>query len=167
MDEVATGTVGLTLRQQAWNSEVGSRILDPNHPLTERLPAREMGTRERLNPSFYVDDPGATVLAEYQGSGLPSIAVRNFGNWQLRVRGRSRPAPGTAARASAAMRASTLYASAGEDVITVGNGWITVHASRDGQRTLRLPASQAVYDMQEQRVVAEDTKSIAISCGWA
>ena len=149
--------MGLTLRQQAWNSEVGSRILDPNHPLTERLPAREIGTRERLNPSFYVDDPGATVLAEYQGSGLPSIAARNFGNWRSVFVG-DPVLPLELLRGICRYAGVHLYASAGEDVITIGNGWITVHASRDGQRTLRLPTSQAIYDMQEQRVVAEDTK---------
>ena len=157
MEEVATGTVGLTLRQQAWNSEVGSRILDPNHPLTERLPGRELGTRERLNPSFYVDDPGATVLAEYHGSCLPSIAVRNFGNWRSVFVG-DPVMPLELLRGICRYAGVHLYASAGEDVITIGNGWISVHASRDGQRTLRLPFAQALYDMQEQRLVAEDTK---------
>ena len=157
MEEVATGTVGLTLRQQAWNSEIGSRILDPNHILTERLQGRELGTRERLNPSFYVDDPGATVLAEYQSSGLASIAVRNFGTWKSVFIG-DPVLPLELLRGICRYAGVTLYAPAGEDVVTVGNGWITVHAVRDGQRTLRLATSQAIYDMHERRVMAEDTR---------
>lgn len=157
MEEVAAGVVGITLRPQAWNSEVGSRILDAGHPLTERLGTRDLGTRERLNPSFYVDDPGATVLAEYQGSGLPSLAVRNVGNWKSVFVG-DPTLPLELLRGICRYAGVPLYASAGEDIVTVGNGWVTVHAVRDGQRTLRLPSSQAIYDVQERRVVAEDTR---------
>ena len=157
MEEVAAGVVGITLRPQAWNSEVGSRVLDASHPLTERLGTRDLGTRERLNPSFYVDDPGATVLAEYQGSGLPSLAVRNMGNWKSVFVGD--PAlPLELLRGICRYANVPLYASAGDDIITVGNGWVVVHGTRDGQRTLRLPTSQAIYDLQEQRIVAEDTR---------
>ncbi len=157
MEEVAAGVVGITLRPQAWNSEVGSRILDAGHPLTERLGTRDLGTRERLNPSFYVDDPGATVLAEYQGSGLPSLAVRNVGSWKSVFVG-DPILPLELLRGICRYAGVPLYAAAGEDIVTVGNGWVTVHAVRDGQRTLRLPSSQAIYDVQERRVVAEDTR---------
>ncbi len=157
MEDMTTTSVGLILRQQAWNSEVGSRILDPNHLLTERLGGRDIGARERLNPSFYIDDPGATVLAEYHGSGLPSIAVRSFGNWKSVFVG-DPILPLELLRGLCRYAGVPVYVTGGEDVVSVGNGWITVHASRDGQRTLRLPAPQCIYDMHEQRLVGEDTR---------
>ena len=68
LEDGTNGTVGMTLRPQEWNSEIGSRLLDPRHLLLERLTGKELGTRERLNPSYYVADEGAKVLAEY---GIP------------------------------------------------------------------------------------------------
>ena len=157
MEDVATATVGLILRQQAWNSEVGSRITDPNHLLTERLGGRDIGARERLNPSFYVDDPGAAVVAEYHGSGLPSLAARSFGNWKSVFVG-DPILPLELLRGICRYAGVPVYVTGGEDVVSIGNGWITIHASRDGQRTLRLPNAQCIYDMQEKRLVAENSR---------
>src|SRR2546421_6990422 len=66
-DESAHELVGIALRQQSWNSEMGSRITDSRHPITNRIAEREYGVHERINPSFYVDDdePGLVVLSEY------------------------------------------------------------------------------------------------------
>ena len=157
MEDVATATVGLILRQQAYNSEVGSRVLDANHLLTERLGGRDIGARERLNPSFYSDDPGATVVAEYHASGLPSIAARSFGTWKSVFIG-DPILPLELLRGLCRYAGVPVYVTGGEDVVFVGNGWITVHANRDGQRTLRLPTAQSIYDMQERRVVGENTR---------
>ncbi len=82
LEETATGAIGIAIRQQEWNSEVGSRVVDAHHAITDRLQSRDIGVRERLNPSFYIDDPDATVLAEYHGTGVPSIAVKNCGDWK-------------------------------------------------------------------------------------
>ena len=119
---------------------------------------RELGTRERLNPSFYVDDPEATRLAEYQGSGLPSLAARRIRQLEIGLRGRSRSCRWNCCAASAAMRACISGLPQGEDVVSVGNGWITIHGARDGQRTLRLPAMTGLYDLTEQRLVADETR---------
>ena len=80
----ANELLGMSLRAQAWSSEAGSKIVDTRHAITERIPNRELGVRERLNPTFWVDDedPGLTVLAEYAQSGLPSMAVREHRGWK-------------------------------------------------------------------------------------
>ena len=157
MDEAASGIVGLALRQQAWNSEVGSRLVETNHPLTERIGGRDLGTRERLNPSFYVDDEDATTLAEYQGSGLASLAVRNHDDWKAVFVGD--PAlPLELLRGICRYAGVHVWVGGGEDVAYIGNGWVTLHASRDGQRTLRLPTPMACYDATEQRLVSEETR---------
>ena len=156
MEEVAGGSVGLILRQQEWNSEIGSRVIEPNHPLTERLTGREIGTRERINPSFFVDDPDATTLAEYQGSGLSSIAVRDFGKWKSVFVGEP-TLPLEMLRGLCRYAGVNVWLS-GDDVFSAGNGWVSLRGARDGQRTLRLPGSAALYDVIENRLVAENSR---------
>src|SRR5205807_277355 len=74
-EESAHDVIRIALRPQPWNSEVGSRVVESHHAITEKLGQREFGVRERLNPSFYVDDdePGLTILSEYVRAGLPSM----------------------------------------------------------------------------------------------
>ncbi|HLK59206.1 MAG TPA: hypothetical protein VKU00_21780, partial [Chthonomonadaceae bacterium] len=154
LEEAATHIVGMSLRPQEWNSEVGSRIIEPHHVVTERLSGREIGTRERLNPSFYVDDEEATTLAEYQGSGLPSIAVKNCGDWKSVFIGEP-TLPLELLRGICRYAGAHVWASQGDDVMEIGGGWVTVHANREGQRTLRLPDALTVYDLSEGRVVGD------------
>src|SRR5579884_958734 len=155
MEETAHGAIGITLRQQEWNSEVGSRVIEPYHPITERLPSREYGTRERLNPSFYVDDSGAKTLAEYQGSGLPSLAVRDFGTWKSVFVG-DPVLPLELLRGICRYAGVHLWLAHGDDVVMVGNGWGMIHATKDGHRTLRLPTCTGLYDVVERRLVADE-----------
>ncbi len=157
MEEVATNAIGLTLRQQEWNSEVGSRITESQHPLTDRLAGREIGNRERLNPSFYVDDPDAVVLAEYHQTGLPSMAVKNLGSWKSVFVG-DPVLPLELLRGICRYAGVHLWTAGGEDVVTIGNGWVSVHAARDGQRTLRLPLRTGLYDVTMSRLVADETR---------
>lgn len=156
MEEAVTDAVGLILRHQEWNSEIGSRVIEPYHPLTERLNGREIGTRERLNPSFYVDDPEATVLAEYQGSGLPSIAARDFGSWKSVFIGEP-CLPLELLRGLCRYAGVHAWINQGEDVVSVGNGWVMVHTSRDGHRVLRLPEATCLYDLAEHRLISTGT----------
>lgn len=157
MEETATGAVGIVLRQQEWNSEIGSRVIEPYHPVTERLPSRDIGTRERLNPSFYVDDPEATVLAEYHGSGLPSLAVRNLGSWKSVFVG-DPVLPLELLRGVCRYAGVHLWTPQGDDIMAVGNGWVMLHATRDGQRTIRLPEPTGIYDVVERRLVADEAR---------
>jgi hypothetical protein len=157
MEEAATGATGMVLRQQEWNSEVGSRIVEPHHVVTERLSGRDLGTRERLNPSFFVDDTEATTLAEYQGSGLPSLAVKNCGTWKSVFVG-DPVLPLELLRGICRYAGVHVWTTQGEDVASIGNGWVTLHAGRDGQRALRLPEAAAVYDFTEGRLVADGTR---------
>lgn len=157
MEETATGAVGITLRQQEWNSEIGSRIIDQRHPITERVTAKEIGVRERLNPSFFVDDTEATVLAEYQGSGLPSIAVKRCGTWQSVFVGEP-VLTAELLRGICKFAGVHLWTGAGDDVTFVGNGVVTIHASRDGHRALRLPSATGLYDLGERRLIGDEVR---------
>jgi hypothetical protein len=168
MDETATGVVGMRLRQQPWNSEIGSRVIETNHPLTDRLHGRELGARERLNPSFYVDDPAATILAEYQTSGLASLAVKNMGDWRSVFVG-DPVLPLELLRGICRYAGVHLWTGGGEDVVEVGDGWVLLHAARDGQRTLRLREPSALYDMTERRLIADEARDyrFALRTGYS
>ena len=157
VEESATGVTGIALRPQEWNSEVGSRVVDTHHPLTERLNGREVGAKERLNPSFYVDDPEASVLAEYQGSGLPSIAVKNMGDWKSVFVG-DPVLPVDLLRGICRYASVHVWAPQGDDIIDIGCGHVTIHAVRDGNKTIRLPESTGLYSVTDSRHIAEETR---------
>ncbi len=151
MLETATSTVGILLRQQPWNSRIGSHFLDNNHPITRSLGNREYGTRERLNPSFYVEDTEAVALAEYHGSGLPSVAVKEMPGWKSIFVGEPLLTAGL-------LRGICQYAGVhtycdAEDVLDEGCGWLTMHICKDGNRVLRVPAYTPLYDLTHRNTV--------------
>ena len=156
-EESAAGIIGIALRSQEWNSEVGSRVVDTHHALTERLNGREIGVRERLNPSYYVDDADSTVLAEYHGSGLPSIAVKNQGTWKSVFIGEP-VLPLDLLRGICRYAGVHVWTPQGEDIVDIGCGHVTIHAVRDGNKTIRLPESMGLYSVTDSRHIAEETR---------
>jgi hypothetical protein len=46
----------------------------------------------------------------------------------------------------------------GDDVAFIGNGWLTVHAHRDGHRAIRTPEPAALYDITDRRLVGSDVR---------
>lgn len=157
VDEVASDPVGMSLRLQAWNSEVGSRVIEPAHAVTEGLASREIGTRERLSPSFYVDDPHAIPLAEYHGTGLISLAVKNLGSWKSVFVGD----PGLSVellRGICRYAGVPLWTPQSDDIVEIGNGWAAFHMARDGQRILRLPTSTGLYDVTERQLISDSLR---------
>ncbi|MCS6776039.1 MAG: hypothetical protein RMJ43_04415 [Chloroherpetonaceae bacterium] len=157
MEETATATVGITLRQQEWNSELGSRVLKPDHPLTAYMTQREYGIRERLNPSFFVDDPDAVAIAEYQGSGLTSLAVKTLGDWQSVFVG-DPCLPLELLRGICRFAGVHVWTPQGDDVVSIGDGWVMLHATRDGHRVLQLPEPTALYDLGGQQFIADEAR---------
>ncbi len=151
VDDAAGGSVGIVLRRQPYDSEVGSKILETNHPITRRMSGKDYGTRRRLNPSLFADDAAATVLAEYAQSGLPSIVVKEMHGWKSIFVGDPMLTP-ELLRGICMFAGVPLYTDQ-EDIVNVGNGWISLHASRDGHRTVRLPEPSGLYDLLENRMV--------------
>lgn len=162
MEESSAGVTGFTLRQQAWNSEMGSRIIDSRHALTDRLNSRELGTRERLNPSFYVDDEAAVNLAEYQSSCLTSLAVKELDGWKSVFVG-DPVLPLELLRGICRYAGVHLWTPQGDDVASIGNGFVTIHANTDGGRTLHLPDYTALYDMCTERLISDNIREYRYS----
>lgn len=146
--------VGMSLRRQPWHSEVGSRFVESRHPITERMQERTLGIRERLNPSFYVDDdaPGIVRLAEYQQTGFTSVAVREMQDWRSVFCGE--PAVSAElARGLCRYAGVHLYTSDVADYVYAGPGWLVHHSTRDGVRTVAPPPGLSLYDVVEDHLV--------------
>lgn len=163
-DDSAMEIVGISVRQQPWNSEVGSRITDTRHPITEQLQAKTIGIRERLNPSFYVDDdaPNVTVLAEYAQTGHPSIAVRQYNSWRSVFCGEP-TLTAELLRGLCHYAGVHLYTANADDFVYAGNGWATIHSTKDGPKSISLPSGCSLYDLVEQKVVADDLSEYRFS----
>lgn len=148
--------LGFSLRPQAWLSEIGSRTTDVRHPITESIRDRIIGQRERLSPSYYVDDdsPGIITLAEYAQSGLPSLVVREFGEWRSVFCGEPTLSQ-ELLRGLCRYAGVHLYTPGAEEYVYANSGWLTVHAIRDGQRTVRPRPGEALYDLDAEALVSE------------
>ncbi len=153
-EDSPTDLVAMSLRRQPWHSEVGSKLADGRHPITDRTQERALGIRERLNPSFYVDDdaPGIVRLAEYTQTGLTSVAVREMQDWRSVFCGE--PAiSAELARGLCRYAGVHLYTLDTADFIYAGPGWLVHHATRDGMRTIAPPPGLSLYDIVEDRLV--------------
>jgi hypothetical protein len=151
--------IGMTLRQQSWSTEVGSRVVDTRHPITDRLQEKTLGVRERLNPSFYIDDdsPDLTLLAEYLQTGQPSMGVRRLADWRSVFIGE--PTLTTdLVRGLCRYAGVHLYTGGMDDFVFAGNGWLTIHTTRDGNRSLLLPPDSSLYDLNGGRLVGENLR---------
>ena len=152
--------VGMSLRQQPWNSRVGSQISEQRHLITERLRSgKRIGQEDVLNPSFAVSDPQATILAEYGTTGAPSLAVREhqsgwksvfFGDPHLTVE---------LLRGLFAYAGVPLYNTQDDVVFASDDGVLNVHTQYTGQRTIQLPRRATVWDVMENRIVLVDGRS--------
>ncbi len=157
--ENVSDLIGMSLRPQEWNSECGSRIVDSRHPVTARLRRRELGNRERRNPSISVVDDDATPLAVYQQSGAVSIAARNHSDWRSVFCGEL--ALSTEWFQGLCRYADVhLFTSGESDVVYADGGWLTIHADRPGTRIISLPPSDGeqneLYDLVAKRLVPTD-----------
>jgi hypothetical protein len=115
---------------------------------------RTFGLRERLNPSFYVDDDshGIARLAEYVQTGFTSLAVREFQEWRSVFCGEPTIGP-ELARGLCRYAGVHLYTLDTADYVYAGPGWLTHHATRDGVRTIVPPPGLSLYDIVEDRLV--------------
>ena len=148
---------GITLRQQSWNSEMSSHLLDTRHPITEGIKERQFGVKERINPSFYVDDEDrdVVILAEYNQSGLPSMAARKMDGWRSVFCGEVALTQ-ELFRGLCRYAGAHLFTSNSDDYVFAGNGMMMLIASRDGQRNISVPRGNSLYDILDRRLVAED-----------
>lgn len=152
---------GIAIKAQPWNSEMGSIISNDRNPISERLRNKQIGVRERVNPSFYVLDERAVVLGEYIQTGLPSIAVKEMGTWRSVFIGERQLSVDL-------LRGLCRYAgvhvwSQSSDIVRVAPPLLAVHSVGDGVVHLQFPQRQMVYDLTEGRLLAEEANSLRLN----
>ncbi|MDW8104968.1 MAG: beta-galactosidase [Armatimonadota bacterium] len=152
---------GIAIKAQPWNNEMGSVISNDRHPISERLRNKQVGVRERINPSFYVLDEKATVLGEYIQTGLPSIAVKEMGEWRSVFIGERQ-------LSVELLRGLCRYAgvhvwSQSSDIVRVAPPFLAVHSIGDGTVHLQLPQRMMVYDLTEGRLLAEEAAHLRLN----
>lgn len=152
---------GIAIKVQPWNSETGTVISNDRHPISERLRNKQVGVRERVNPSFYVLDEKVTVLGEYIQTGLPSIAVKDMDEWRSVFIGER-------LLNVELLRGLCRYAgvhvwSQSSDIVRVAPPLLAIHSIGDGTVHLQLPRRMAAYDLTEGRLLAEDASSLRLN----
>ncbi len=165
-----TEIVGMPLKAQPWNSQVGTLFTDERHMITERLRGgKRMGTDEALNPSYAAIDPQATVLGVYTQSGEPSIAAKTLqadGAWRSVFIGEPQ-FTGELVRGILRYAGVHLYDTQDDIVFVrenpgVGGGLLVVHSPYTGQRVIQLPRPAACYNATEGRLVAQHSASVRL-----
>lgn len=152
---------GIAIKAQPWNSETGTVISNDRHPISERLRNKQVGVRERVNPSFYVLDEKVTVLGEYIQTGLPSIAVKDMGDWRSVFIGERQ-------LSVELLRGLCRYAgvhvwSQSSDIVRVAPPFLAIHSIGDGTVHLQLPQRLMVYDLTEGRLLAEEAGNLRLN----
>lgn len=151
--EAASEVVGIRLRQSEVSALPDLRLNDPAHPWTAGLaPSFRHVSPVRLDPVLYADDPAAEELARMvlrfprnvRGWDAPAqpretgLALRRFTDWTS-VYCAVPQIPAELLREIARASGVHLYTDGG-DSIYASNGFLALHASHSGERTLRLPA---------------------------
>lgn len=98
----------------------------------------------RLDPSFAVADDKAEPLARYASGDAVAVAARNMGDWTSVYSGVLQ-LPASLLRQLAIGAGVHIYANT-NDVISAGNGFVSIHASTAGPKTLNLPQESNVID---------------------
>lgn len=151
---------GIAIKAQPWNSEMGTIISNDRHPISERLRHKQIGVRERINPSFYVIDEGVEVLGEYIQTGLPSIAVKELPQWRSVFVGERQLTVDL-------LRGICRYAgvavwSQSSDFVQVAPPLVAIHSVGDGTVQLQFPQRSYVYDLLGDRLLAQDALNLRL-----
>lgn len=156
---------GIALRPQPFNSKPGTAILNPRNPLCQSLPEKQLLEGGQLEPSYFAIPENASILGEYAQTGLPSFVVRKFEpedndgeGWTSVFLGE--PVVTPALFRSLGEMAGAHVWSFSEDLVHVGEPFLTVHCRGTGNRTIALPDKYSAYNLNMQEWAAVDGNSI-------
>ncbi|MBU4461052.1 MAG: hypothetical protein KJ579_10820, partial [Verrucomicrobia bacterium] len=159
---VFTGAAGVASGDAGWLETLrtlsGMRIrCDPATTAVFRVRALPGGDRmaeglkdnsptELRQPMIHADDPAAAVFGEIAGTGKAGWAVRRFGTWTgifIAVPGSLTPE----LVRNIVREAGLVPVGPCGDMTTAGNGFVTLHAMSDGEKTLHWAGPCDVDDL--------------------
>lgn len=146
--------IGMQIRLQPWGSKTGTLITDSRSPLTDNKRGQRVGDDVRINPSYAVSDPKATVLGEYAASGNASLAVRKHATWQSVFFGETHFSPDLL-RGLYRLAGVPVYSDE-DDVCYVGDSLVCLHSTAGGPVTVALPEEAILFDVVRGETLARD-----------
>jgi hypothetical protein len=154
---------------------VGIRVQQLDEPgstriaLLDRLPAwlkgvpkaQVFGDDRKPTPRFVVPvQPGVTALGKYEGTDLVGLASKQLPGWTSIYCGGLEVSP-EVLRGAARLAGAHVYCDT-NDVISACPGFLSVHASSAGEKTLRLPKVVAVTDLVSGKKLGPPTDRLVL-----
>jgi beta-galactosidase len=118
------------------------------------------GAGGRIGPILFGEDPDAETWGWLLHPDRPGLLHRDFGEWRS-VWSAAPGIPAPVLRAIASRAGVHVYTDTGDQVLAAGP-YLAVHATADGQRTIRLPSPSVVHDAVAERLVADRATSIVV-----
>ncbi|MFH1903462.1 MAG: hypothetical protein ABIK20_05380 [Candidatus Omnitrophota bacterium] len=140
-------------------------IVDSKHPITESLSddfkfGQEIGD-DKLRIMFYVDDSNVRTLGKFTNSGEGGFCVKKFPNWNSVYIGAPRILP-PIVKGIARFAGINVYNENEDDNTMANNKLLMVHTLGGGEREIKLPSKMNVYNLYEDKLIAQDVKAFKV-----
>lgn len=113
-----------------------------------------------LCPVIYTEDDDAVVAARFKGNRLPAVTVKETEDFTSVLCG-SKFINADFLRETARFAGCHIFEEDG-NVVYANRNYITVHASKTGDITLKLPQKATVTEVYENKVYAENTDTFSL-----
>lgn len=110
----------------------------------------------RLSPTFAVEDEAVEVIARYQDGGEVAVAAKQVGGYTSVYCG-TLQLPINVLRQIVEKAGVHVYSEQG-DIIMAGKGFVAIHASLAGAKTLRMPGACELKDALSRETLGRGTE---------
>jgi hypothetical protein len=111
-----------------------------------------------LYPCFYGDDPESQVLARFTADERPALIARDFDHWRS-IHACFKAVRADIIRAIAKNSGCHVYSDS-DDILYANRHFVTLHASTDGEKVIRLPMESDPYEIYEEKYYGKGIKEI-------
>jgi hypothetical protein len=163
--ERAREVTGIAIKPQPYHSKSGTTLINRRHPLSDAFADRSTIGGSQLEPSYFAINEDALVLGEYSQTGLPSFLVKEFKNatdptlnWTSVFMGEPEVNPALI-RALGHMAGAHIW-NYQDDLVHVGEPFLTIHCKNAGPRTLTLPSKFSAYNLPNQQWAVNEATNV-------
>jgi beta-galactosidase len=117
--------------------------------------------QQKVRPIYYADDPGARVLGEVRGHGVPGLVVKEVDGFRSVFS--AAPLLDTALLVSLFDACGVHRYSSAQDLVYANDGLVTVCANGAGEREIRLPQARDVVDAFTGERLADRTDRLRVT----
>lgn len=163
--ERAREVTGIAIKPQPYHSKSGTTLINRRHPLSDAFADRSTIGGSQLEPSYFAINEDALVLGEYSQTGLPSFLVKEFKNatdtslnWTSVFMGEPEVNPALI-RALGHMAGAHIW-NYQDDLVYVGEPFLTIHCKNAGPRTITLPSKFSAYNLPQQQWAVNEATNV-------